>query len=136
MKTFFTKKRIAFTVILIASLITLIALLIAPIGSAGNGFWIYYTYENKFLHCSGAPLQDYGLTSPFTLDIEPYISILIEQTIVFTLVGIIFLVFLVLFIIELKKAGAFKRKHPTKAQRIAELEKQVGELKSQQQNNE
>ena len=132
MKEFFTKKRIAYVSILAVALITLIILLIAPIGSTGHGFWIY-TPNKEFQHCT-RHLENYYVTSPFTLSVKPHQYILVEQTIVFTLIGIIFVVFLVLFLVELVKADVFKHTHrPTKTElmqaQIDELQRQVNELK-------
>ncbi|MCM1290191.1 MAG: hypothetical protein NC132_05555 [Corallococcus sp.] len=63
-------------------------------------------------------------------------NVLVAQTIVFTLVGIIFVVFLALFIVEMKRGGIFAkwfRHRPTKAERLQtqvdELQRQVDELK-------
>lgn len=134
MKKFFNKKRIAFLSIVGASFIILIVLLIFPIGSAGEGFNVYSVYDNEIVFCDHPP-QDYMLTSPFTLGVKSIrLYILIEQTIVFTFVGIVFIVFLALLLVELKKAGAFNRTHRhTKTEcmqaQIDDLQKQVDELK-------
>lgn len=132
MKAFFTKKRIAFLTITSIALLILIILLIVPIGSVGNDFLVYCLYHNKFETCHGS-LSEYSRTSPFTMGTIEKV-VLFGQTIVFTLVGIIFVVFFVLFMVELKKAGAFNRTHrPTRAERLQaqvdELQKQVDELK-------
>lgn len=134
MKAFFTKKRIAFLTIWAVALIVMIILLIVPIGTVGNSFVIYNGYSNSFVTCHGT-INDFTIRSPFTIGPPPpYHSILVAQTVVFTLVGIIFVVFFVLFMVELKKAGAFNRTHrPTRAERLQaqvdELQKQVDELK-------
>lgn len=135
MKQFFTRKRIAFVSILAASLITLIVLLIFPIGSIGGHFVVYSLYYHEFVKCSGT-VQNFGLISPFTLGVRgTTLHILVEQTIVFTLVGIVFLVFLILFIVELKRTGIFSKlfahrhtKTEYLEQRVAEPEQQVDEL--------
>lgn len=136
MKKFFNIKQIIYLSIACVTLLTLILLLIFPIGIYANSVTVYDTYWNKVLtkdYPYDSP-RDYQLT-PFTLSGAYYSNgmsprILLAQTIVFTVVGIVFLVFLVLFLIELIKSGAFKRKsRPSKIQqleaRIAELEKQA-----------
>lgn len=73
-----------------------------------------------------------GLTSPFTLGSSHSYRILVWQTVVFTLVGIVFVVFTTLFIVELRRAGVLKPR-PTKAARLQaqvdDLQKQIDDLK-------
>lgn len=133
MKNFFTKKRIAFATILTATLLTMIILLIVPIGSFGNVCLIYYTYDHSFVTFTSGHTVLESLNSPFTIFDNS--RILVWQTVVFTLVSIIFVAFATLFTIELVCAGVFNRTpKPTKAERmqaqIDELQKQIDELKN------
>ncbi|MCH5157100.1 MAG: hypothetical protein J1G02_04400 [Clostridiales bacterium] len=127
MKSFFTVKRIAYLAIVFITLMTLVALLIVPIGSRSDSCFVYSTYSKIFgtYQNSYHNIKD-RLATPFSFDS----FVLVAQTIVFTLVGIIFLVFLALFIVELTRAGAFKR-HPRSPSKVEQLEKQVAELQKQ-----
>lgn len=116
------------------SFIMLIMLLIFPIGSFKANCLIYNCQESAFV------TMDFGskgvrpwLNNPFIIKVSNDMTfILVAQTIVFTLVAIVFVVFSVLFAIELKRADVFKHR-PTKAERlqaqIDELQKQVDDLK-------
>lgn len=144
MKDFFTKKRITFVSILCITFIALIFMLIFPIGLYPNSFvTVYSPHQHKLIKYrnSGNPTET---TSPFT--VKPLFSqdengkliqdnILLVQTIVFSIVGLVFLVFLVLFLVDLKHAGLFAHR-PTKTElleaRVAELEQQVDELKKEE----
>ena len=129
MKSFFTKKRIAYLAITCATLLTLIVLLIVPIGSTSNKCYVYVPAAKWFgtLTTSVYPTIGGGLTTPFTYGNN---DILVAQTIVFTIVGVVFVVFLTLFTIELAKAGAFKRR-PRRPSRVQQLEQQIEELQKQ-----
>lgn len=133
MKAFFNRKRIIFLAIACAALLTMIILLIFPIGTVGSSFLVYNTYYNRLERAKGSIIE-YRFDTPFGRLDKGFSLILVAQTIVFTLVGIIFVVFATLFIVELARAGAFKRPHrPTKAERmqaqIDALQKQVDDLK-------
>lgn len=138
MKTFFTKKRIAFLSIMNVSLLLIIFLLIVPIGSLSERCFVYSTELNEFVtfDTNGYVPIFKILHSPFTIGSQYHTKILVVQTIVFTFVAIIFSVFTILFTIELKRAGVFEKlftHHPTKAEQmqaqIDELQRQVDELK-------
>ena len=122
-------------------------MLIFPIGKYSHLHSYVTTYsphEHKLMHIpvGNKPLDT---TSPFTVSYRFRYDengklipddILLVQTIVFTLVSIVFVVFAVLFTIELKRAGVFEKlfeHRPTKAERmqaqIDELQKQVEDLK-------
>lgn len=138
MKKFFNIKRVIYLSIVCITLLTLILLLIFPIDIYSSYITVYDTYQKKVVS------EDYPYSTPRDAQLTPftlrgwyksgkmYPRILLTQTIVFTIVGVIFLVFLTLFLVELIKAGVFKRKpRPSKIQqleaRIAELEKQAKE---------
>lgn len=133
MRKFFTKKRITFLSIICISLLILIVLLIVPIGSLSNSCLVFSIKDKRFSKSVGSDLIIEGLSSPFTL--RGSHPILVWQTIVFTVVGIIFVIFLVLLLVDLKKTGYLRLapRRPTKAERlqsqIDELQKQVDELK-------
>ena len=132
MKKFFTKKRIAYLAMICVSLLALIILLFVPIGSLGYSCLVYSTKFYYFIIAESSEQIIKILQSPFTFGSA---TILFWQTIAFTLIGIIFIVFLILFVIELKRAGLFKHIHSsTKTDRlqaqIDELQKQVDELKN------
>lgn len=148
MKKFFNVKRTIYLAIVCATLLTLILMFIFPIGlypSSVDYVKVYSTYFKMTQdHPVGKRMFEFDVLSPFTVRNifltewaqVKYPDILLAQTITFPIVGIIFVVFFVLFMVELKKAGAFKRTHrPTKTERlqaqIDELQKQIDELKQE-----
>ena len=143
MKQFFNIKRIIYLSIICVTFLTLIFMLIFPIGvplvACTSTIVVYDPFLKRIatMEFSGSRSLYSDLLSPFTLP-GPFEDpiILIAQTIVFPIVGVIFLVFLALFLVELKRAGIFNRTHrTTKAERmqaqIDELQKQVDELKKE-----
>ncbi len=128
MKAFFNIKRIAYLSIICISLIILIVLLIVPLGSWKTNVTTFDFEHGIYGTDSNVPIKN-NLANPFA---TIFGNILLWQTIVFTLIAIVFVVFATLFAIELKCAGIFSRR-PTKAERmqaqIDELQKQVDELK-------
>lgn len=137
MKRFFTKKRIAFLAITCASLITLIVILIVPIGSLKSHALVYIIEWKRFVAWSHYTTINRALETPFTFySITPPVHcILVWQTAIFTLMGILICIFIALLVVDIKKIGLFPVIHrrPTKTelleQRVAELEQQVDELK-------
>ncbi|MDE7455001.1 MAG: hypothetical protein K2M64_04150 [Clostridia bacterium] len=143
MKKFFNIKRIIYLSIVCVTLLTLIFLLIFPIGVNLSSdrhpkVKVYCPYHKRI---EEGFVGKNTWVSPFTTKCiwlyggleSRHPDILLTQTIVFTIVGIIFVVFLALFAVELKRAGVFTRKHrPTKTEQmqaqIDELQKQVDEL--------
>ncbi|MCH5157483.1 MAG: FlxA-like family protein [Clostridiales bacterium] len=127
MKSFFTAKRIVYLAIVFITLVTLVILLIVPIGSRSDSCFVYSTYSKVFgtYQNSYHNIKD-RLTTPFSFDS----FVLVAQTVVFTAVSVIFLVFLALFIVDLVKTGAFKR-HPRSPSKVEQLEKQVADLQKQ-----
>lgn len=126
MKTFFNKKRIAYLSIICVTLLIMIIILIVPIGSLSDHCLCFSIGHGIYTNHTGGKIADV-LTSPFVVARS---NVLFFQTLVFALLGATFVVFTVLFAIELKRAHICR---PTKAARLQaqvdDLQKQIDELK-------
>lgn len=127
MKKYFDKTNLIFSIICLVCFVTMIALLIFPI--INNGVHIYQNGEIFF----GSSVPRDVLTTPFS----GRNFILVEQTAVFCSIALVFLVFAVLLTIRLARKGMFAdmkakiqaNRKPTKAEQIADLQRQIDELK-------
>lgn len=134
MKKYFDKTNLIFAIICGVLLIAMIVLLICPI--MYYHCLIYSFDTDRYTYLLTADRR--WLDSPFTCTG----SLLIAQTAVFCSIALVFLVFAVLLIVRLARKGMFAdmkakiqaNRKPTKAEQIADLQKQIDELK--QQNND
>lgn len=122
MKTFLKRNKIFFF-LWVGIIITLVVILLVPIGTLDHKVLVFYRGSIIYLGFSDFNFWDIA-TSPFTIDE----SVLFFQTIVFALLILTLIVSVVLFIVR------WKKEHPTKMQRmqsqIDELQKQVDDLAS------
>lgn len=136
MKKYFDKTNLIFAIICGVLLLTMIVLLIFPIHYENM---VCYDYEMGMIVRVQFPINGNVQMSPFKI----YgILLNIPQTAVFCSIALVFLVFAVLLIVRLARKGMFAdmkakiqaNRKPTKAEQIADLQKQIDELK--QQNND
>ena len=122
MKTFLKRNKIFFF-LWVGIIITLVVILLVPIGTLDHKVLVFYRGSIIYHGFSDFNFWDIA-TSPFTIDE----SVLFFQTIVFALLILTLIVSVVLFIIR------WKKEHPTKMQRmqsqIDDLQKQVDDLAS------
>ena len=122
MKTFLKRNKI-FLFLWVGIIITLVFILLVPIGTLDHKVLVFYRGSIIYHGFSDFNFWDIA-TSPFTIDE----SVLFFQTIVFALLILTLIVSVVLFIIR------WKKEHPTKMQRmqsqIDDLQKQVDDLTS------
>ena len=122
----FSKKQILLGSLALGCLVFLIYLLIFPLGFLSDHYYCYSTYVHKVVNVyTNARFERYYIDTPFSVLGE----INVPQLVVFIAISIAFIILVVLLVLDLRKNYAHR---PTKAERIAELEKQVAELKEQQ----
>lgn len=133
MKTFFTKKRIILSVVMVVTFVAMIVLLFCPIGVNSNECSTIVNGRLMIFSFPPGETVKSALTSPFTVysafDDVPFLT---YQTIVFTLLFAAFVPCTTLFVRDVLKQYPIKRR-PTKRQimqaQIDALQAQVDELK-------
>ena len=122
----FSKKQILLCSLALACLVFLIYMLIFPLGFLSDHYYVYFQSYRELVRVNPDAMFDrYYIDTPFTVLGE----INIPQLVVFIAISIVLITLVVLLVLDLRKNYVHR---PTKAERIAALEKQVAELKEQQ----